>query len=139
VPLYLAGARLLSFHPLSIIVHGLALNITIQTYAGQVDFGVVADKKALPHAQDLASAIEAAFAEAQALLAYAAPSASTAPASPEKPGKTAARKPKALSSRQFITPQSVKTPRTLVPKATKTSKLEKPLSTTRRKRADTVS
>ena len=45
VPLYLAGAKFLSFHPLSIIVHGLALNITIQTYAGHVDFGIVADKK----------------------------------------------------------------------------------------------
>ncbi len=68
VPLFLAGAQVLSFHPLSIIMHGLALNITIQTYAGQVDFGIVADKKALPHANDLARAIEAAFAEAQALL-----------------------------------------------------------------------
>ena len=68
VPLYLAGARFLSFHPLSIIMHGLALNITIQTYAGHVDFGIIADKKALPHANDLAKAIEAAFEEAQALL-----------------------------------------------------------------------
>ncbi len=72
VPLYLAGARFLTFHPLSIIMHGLALNITIQTYAGQVDFGIVADKKALPHAQDLARAIEAAFAEAKSLLMPAA-------------------------------------------------------------------
>ena len=69
VPLYLAGAQFLSFHPLSIIMHGLALNITIQTYAGHVDFGIVADKKALPHANDLAKAVEAAFTEAQALLA----------------------------------------------------------------------
>jgi diacylglycerol O-acyltransferase / wax synthase len=69
VPLYLAGAEFLSFHPLSIIMHGLGLNITIQTYAGRVDFGIIADKKALPHATDLANAIEAAFAEAQGLLA----------------------------------------------------------------------
>ena len=71
VPLYLAGARFLSFHPLSIVVHGLALNITIQTYAGRVDFGIVADQQALPHAQDLAQAIEAAFAEAQTLVVAA--------------------------------------------------------------------
>lgn len=69
VPLYLAGAQFLSFHPLSIIMHGLALNITIQTYAGHVDFGIVADKKALPHAKDLAKAIEDAYAEAQDLMA----------------------------------------------------------------------
>jgi diacylglycerol O-acyltransferase len=69
VPLYLAGAKFLTFHPLSIILHGLALNITIQTYAGHVDFGIIADKKALPHAKDLAKAIEDAFAEAQTLMA----------------------------------------------------------------------
>jgi diacylglycerol O-acyltransferase len=88
VPLFLAGARFLTFHPLSIIMHGLALNITIQTYAGQVDFGIVADKKALPHAKDLAAAIEAAFREAQALLAGPAAAAPAAPA-PAKKAKRA--------------------------------------------------
>ena len=65
VPLYLAGARMVTFHPLSIVLHGLALNITIQTYAGSVDFGIIADKKAVPHVQDLADALEAAFEEAK--------------------------------------------------------------------------
>ena len=73
VPLYLAGARVLGFHPTSIITHGLGLNITVQTYAGQVDFGIIADKKALPHANDLAKAIEAAFVEAQGLMAETQP------------------------------------------------------------------
>ncbi len=68
MPLFLAGAQFLTFHPVSIIVHGLALNITVQTYAGRVDFGIVADKKALPHANDLAKAIEAAFREAMVLM-----------------------------------------------------------------------
>ncbi|MGZ5195561.1 MAG: wax ester/triacylglycerol synthase family O-acyltransferase, partial [Ramlibacter sp.] len=67
VPLYLAGARMVTFHPLSIVMHGLALNITIQTYAGRVDFGIVADKKAVPHMHDLADALEAAFEEAKQL------------------------------------------------------------------------
>ena len=73
VPLYLAGAKFLSFHPTSIIMHGLGLNITVQTYDGRVDFGIVADKKALPHADDLASAIQAAFVEAAALLTASQP------------------------------------------------------------------
>jgi diacylglycerol O-acyltransferase / wax synthase len=72
VPLYLAGARMLTFHPLSIVMHGLALNITIQTYAGSVDFGVIADKKAVPHLQDLADALMAAFDEARTLHTQAA-------------------------------------------------------------------
>lgn len=65
VPLYLAGARMVTFHPLSIVLHGLALNITVQTYAGRVDFGIVGDKQAVPHVQDLADALEAAFDEAR--------------------------------------------------------------------------
>lgn len=110
VPLYLAGARLLTFHPLSIILHGLALNITIQTYAGQVDFGIVADKKALPHASDLARAIEAAFAQAQALLA--SPAAAVAADAPKKP-----------TTRQSGSLASVKTRKSAVAKVTKPARV----------------
>lgn len=87
VPLFLAGAKFTTFHPLSIVMHGLALNITIQTYAGHVDFGIIAGKKALPHAQDLARAIEEAFVQAQGLLGDGAP---TPPAS-KTPVKTPKR------------------------------------------------
>lgn len=90
VPLYLAGAKFLTFHPLSIILHGLALNITIQTYADHVDFGIIADKKALPHAKDLARAIEDAFTQAQSLMALGAPPAPAA--APLKTAKVAAKK-----------------------------------------------
>lgn len=65
VPLYLAGARMVTFHPMSIVIHGLALNITVQTYAGSVEFGIVGDRKAVPHVQDLADALAAAFEEAR--------------------------------------------------------------------------
>lgn len=67
VPLYLAGARMRTYYPLSIVMHGMALNITIQTYAGSVDFGLVADTQAAPHLQDLADALQSAFAQAQQL------------------------------------------------------------------------
>ncbi|CAN7306208.1 wax ester/triacylglycerol synthase family O-acyltransferase [Polaromonas sp. LjRoot131] len=131
VPLYLAGARFLTFHPLSIILHGLALNITIQTYAGHVDFGIIADKKALPHAKDLAKAIEDAFTEAQSLMAGAAPAA---PA----PSKTA--KPAAKKTTGKAVP--VKTRKAAVTNVTKSraqpSKLEVPPSVNKRKRLHTV-
>lgn len=67
VPLYLAGARMLTYHPMSIVMHGMALNITVQTYAGHVDFGLVADAPSVPHLQDLADALQSAFAQAQQL------------------------------------------------------------------------
>ena len=119
VPLYLAGARFLSFHPLSIIVHGLALNITIQSYDGRVDFGIVADKKALPHASDLARAIEAAFREGHALMS---PDAPTVP----------------VAATAAVT-APVKTRKPRVPQATKPVKLEEAPSGKPSRRRDTVS
>lgn len=41
VDLYLAGARLRHYYPISIVIHGLALNITVQSYAGQLEFGLI--------------------------------------------------------------------------------------------------
>lgn len=54
---YLAGARLLHYFPVSIVTHGLALNITVQSYAGWLEFGVVACKDVLPRPQALMDAI----------------------------------------------------------------------------------
>jgi WS/DGAT/MGAT family acyltransferase len=84
VPLYMAGARMLTFHPLSIVTHGMGLNITIQTYAGSVDFGIVADKKAAPQLQHLAKGLRDAFAQAQALMAAAAAAQAAPPSAPAK-------------------------------------------------------
>src|ERR1700686_2793393 len=40
--LYAAGAELLHIFPVSISTHGLALNITVQSYRDQLDFGFIA-------------------------------------------------------------------------------------------------
>ncbi len=73
VPLYIAGARLLSFYPASIVTHGLALNITVQSYNGSLDFGLIACAKAMPDVGKLAQQVRVAFAEFAALPATAAP------------------------------------------------------------------
>ncbi len=70
-PLYLAGARLLTWWPLSIVEHGLGLNVTVQSYAGSLDFGVVAARDALPDPAAFAVAMREAFTELQALRARA--------------------------------------------------------------------
>ena len=67
VPLYLAGAQMKTFFPVSIITHGLALNITVQTYCSSIDFGIVACKQAVPDLNDLGTAIEGGFDELVAL------------------------------------------------------------------------
>ncbi len=66
-PLYLAGARMLTNYPASIAVHGLALNVTVQTYDQSLDIGLMACGEALPETAELAAYVEAAFMEFQAL------------------------------------------------------------------------
>lgn len=61
VPLYLAGARMLTNYPCSIVTHGLALNITVQSYDRSLDCGLMADAKALPDVRGLADALAAAM------------------------------------------------------------------------------
>jgi diacylglycerol O-acyltransferase / wax synthase len=67
MPLYLARARMLSNYPTSIVVHGMALNITVQSYAGSLDFGMMADAKAMPDVKVFAQAAEIAFDDLRAL------------------------------------------------------------------------
>lgn len=62
-PLYLAGARMLSWWPVSIVEHGLGVNVTVQSYAGSLDFGLVAAKAAAPDVRKLAAALYDAYGE----------------------------------------------------------------------------
>lgn len=67
VPLYLSGAQMTTFYPVSIIVHSIALNVTVQTYCGHVYFGVISCKKAVPDLAKLTDAIHTGFEELIAL------------------------------------------------------------------------
>jgi diacylglycerol O-acyltransferase / wax synthase len=67
VPLYMAGAKMVTNYPVSIVVHGLALNITVQSYEQSLDFGLIADAKAMPDVSELAEAIAVAFDDLRAL------------------------------------------------------------------------
>jgi len=67
VPLYMAGAKMLTNYPTSIVVHGMGLNITVQSYDRSLDFGLMADARALPDVAELAQAIRVAFDDLQAL------------------------------------------------------------------------
>jgi hypothetical protein len=63
--LYLAGARMISYFPVSIPYHGNALNITVESYAGSLDFGLIACRRALPQSElhSLAKHLKRAFEE----------------------------------------------------------------------------
>ncbi len=53
-PLYFRGARLEAIYPISLISHGMALNVTCESYAGALDFAFVGCRDAIPHLQKLA-------------------------------------------------------------------------------------
>jgi len=71
--LYAAGAELLHIFPVSISTHGIALNITVQSYRDQLDFGFIAGANIIPHVQELCDMLPMEFAALEA--AYAPPPA----------------------------------------------------------------
>jgi diacylglycerol O-acyltransferase / wax synthase len=61
VPLYLCGARMLGYWPVSIPTHGIGLNITVQSYAGSLDLGLIACRRRVPDIEALAAGVVTAF------------------------------------------------------------------------------
>jgi len=66
VPLYGAGAKVAALYPVSIPTHGCALNLTVQSYLGNLDFGLTGDRKALPDIGVLADYLLESYAELKA-------------------------------------------------------------------------
>ncbi len=52
-PLYTAGAKLLHYYPVSTIVDGQGLNITVQSYLNTLDFGLVSCRELVPDLWDM--------------------------------------------------------------------------------------
>jgi len=63
VPLYIAGAKILSMYPCSIPFHGQALNITVESYCDRLDFGLIACRRAVPDLAQLADRLAVSLAE----------------------------------------------------------------------------
>ncbi|BCW87311.1 Putative diacylglycerol O-acyltransferase [Alphaproteobacteria bacterium SO-S41] len=93
-PLYMTRAMLRSMYPVSIPTHGIGCNITVQSYNGNLDFGITACRRAMPDVKKLATYLGDALDELKAAAAKAAtekpaePAAATAP--PPKRRKTKA-------------------------------------------------
>jgi WS/DGAT/MGAT family acyltransferase len=87
-PLYLAGGKMMTYYPVSIVVHGIALNITVQSYNGSLDVGFIACRRAVPEVRDLAGYILQAHEELKRLAAGMAAAAEL----PAETAKPAARK-----------------------------------------------
>ena len=68
VPLYMAGARMTQNFPVSIVTHGMALNLTIHSYAGSLDYGLIAAKNEVPRLDEFVKHLYAGHRELVALV-----------------------------------------------------------------------
>jgi hypothetical protein len=59
----MAGAELKAYYPVSIVTHGLGLNITIVSYNGSLDFGLVSSTTAMPSLRPFARHLQASHKE----------------------------------------------------------------------------
>ncbi len=62
-PLYSAGAELKHFYPVSTIADGIGLNMTVQSYNGNLDFGFVGDRDLVPDLWDLVDLLHVSMDE----------------------------------------------------------------------------
>lgn len=92
VPLYSSGAELHHYYPVSAIVDGQGLNMTVQSYNGRLDFGFLACRELVPDVWDMVGMLHDSLAELlDAIEAKPAPTAA--------PKRKAVRKPNATRKR----------------------------------------
>jgi WS/DGAT/MGAT family acyltransferase len=68
VDVYLVGAKMTDYYPLSIVVHGVALNITVQSHVDQLCFGLIACRRAVPDVRELGHQVTRAMAQLRSLV-----------------------------------------------------------------------
>jgi hypothetical protein len=69
VPLFVAGARLVSQMPMSIVTHGCAVNLTVTSYLDRLDLGITVATKRVPDVDVLAAKLRSAYEDFVAELA----------------------------------------------------------------------
>ncbi|MDI3381739.1 wax ester/triacylglycerol synthase family O-acyltransferase [Xenophilus aerolatus] len=130
-PMYFAGALVTCYYPVSIASQGMALNVTVQSYNGRMDYGLIACRRAVPDIteigdymlaehrklMDLMQKVPAVAGAAKpaAQAASAAPPVAEAPAPAAK--KTAARKAPAAKKATASAPRKAAAPARAAAKA----------------------
>ena len=111
VPVYLCGAKMTDYYPLSIVVHGIALNITVQSHVDQLCFGLIACRRAVPDVHALGDHLQRAMTTLRALVAPALAAAAADAAAAAEPATrhaeraTPARAKRATPSTQRRSPR----------------------------------
>ncbi len=134
-PMYFAGALVTSYYPVSIASHGTALNVTVQSYNGRMDYGLIACRRAVP---DITSIGDYMLDEHKLLMSLmqseqTAQTAQTASAAPARQGATevTAKAPRKTPARKEAA-RAVIEPAVKAP-AAKTSAVKAPTRTAARK------
>ncbi len=92
--LYVAGAKMLHYYPVSIPYHGNALNITVHSYVGQLEFGLTACRRVLSQEEsyELCDRMLEALREIEALPPLGEePAESTSDGAPKEVDRPAAK------------------------------------------------
>jgi WS/DGAT/MGAT family acyltransferase len=137
--LYMAGARMLSYYPVSIPYHGQALNITVQSYAGKMYWALTACRRALPQAEayELIANLKLALKEIEkiATLHEAQPAAAAAPKPAEAPVKKVAAPRKRVAAKAPGKKVAAKAPRKAKTSAAATAAVKTPTPAAKARRA----
>jgi hypothetical protein len=80
IQVYLAGAEVLTYYPVSVIVEGVGLNITVQSYNGGLHFGLIACRELVPDLEKMADYIVEETEQLLALVRSEAPAEEAFPA-----------------------------------------------------------
>lgn len=131
-PMYCAGATVTSLYPVSIPIHGVGLNFTVQSYMDKLDFGLTAGRSAVPDIHILADFLVEAFEELREVtgIAAEAKAETQAQSDPASDGKKEESKPAANGADKPSTRRSSK------PKARRSTKTDadpKPKAPSKRK------
>jgi WS/DGAT/MGAT family acyltransferase len=113
VPLYMAGARLVNYAPISIAVDGMGLNVTGFSYAGTMWICAVSCRDMLPDPAFFAECMHKSFADLKRAVAAAAevPATARAPASkPRRKARTPAKEKAPVKAIKAKTPNKPKPP-----------------------------
>jgi diacylglycerol O-acyltransferase len=79
-PLYCAGSKLEKMFPVSVVVDGVGLNMTVMSYRDHLDFGIVTDKGQIPDAWPFIAYLHEALEELETVLHGRGPTVKRRPA-----------------------------------------------------------
>lgn len=95
IPLYLAGAKVVEFHALGILLDGLGLFHAVNSYCGRIAFTVLADRKMLPDPAFYEQCLRESYAELGEVVALASAKPKPSAAKSKAPRKRARTKAQA--------------------------------------------